>query len=141
MEGATGVGVGAADVELGAALCAGAVGCGGRRSAGSATTGSARPEADTGVEGSTTVVGSAGVAVPPAIALRIANAAPNTSTTISAAIATRPREVAVTYGTRSSGGARSSTALGHSQGTGRLEPGFRQRWILVKLAWPIRYSM
>jgi hypothetical protein len=30
---------------------------------------------------------------------------------------------------------------GHSQRMGFFEPGFRQRWILVKLAWPMRYSM
>jgi hypothetical protein len=118
---------------------AGALGCGGRRSAGGVA-GTAIPETCTGVAETTTGAGSGAACALPAVALRTAKLAPNTtSTTTSAAIAARPREDCEVELMR---GARSSAAApGHSQRSGRLEPGARQRWTLVKLAWPILYSM
>ncbi len=116
------------------------VGCGGRRSAGGVA-GAAIPEMCTGVEETTTGAGSGAACTLLAVALRTPKLAPNTtSTTISAAIAARPREVWEVELMRV---ARSSaTAVpGHSQRSGFFEPGARQRWTLVKLACAILYSM
>ena len=127
-------------VGVGVGVDAGVLECGGRRSPGGVA-GGVIPKTCTGVVETTTVAGSGAAGVLLAVALRTPKLAPNTtSTTISAATAARPRE-----GCEGEvmGGARSSAAAapGHSQRSGFFEPVARQRWILVKLACPILYSM
>ncbi len=100
-----GAGVGAglgAGVGLAAGLGAGAAGWGGRRSAGSAAAGSAAPETRSGGDESTAGAGIGDACVAPALALRTAKAAPKANAAISAAIATRPRELAVIRSARAS---------------------------------------
>jgi hypothetical protein len=91
VDGALGVGVElGVGLELG--LEAGALGRGGRRSAGSVAAGSATPTARTGVEEIEAGAGSGAALVLELLDLWIAKAAAKATTTITAAIATRPRE-------------------------------------------------
>ncbi len=103
VEGALGAGVVVAgSAVLGAWLGAGVLTCGGRRSAGTFAAGSATPETCSCVEGSDSGAGWDGAFVLPALALPTANAAANATTATSAAIATRPRGLAVIRRTRAS---------------------------------------
>lgn len=89
MDGALGV-----EVELGVGLEveAGALGRGGRRSAGSVAAGSATPTACTGVDGTTAGAGRGAALVLELLDLCTAKPATKATTTITAAITTRPRE-------------------------------------------------